>query len=374
MNRVLALAFCVLSLAVPSRAEAPDVAKEIPRLLDGLDHKVAVLREQAAKNPQLGLDQIADQLEARAAVLHQASYSKGWSLIGEDAAYVSLGNKIFVTDNFFKDNVYTDDERLAVLLHESVHLDQGLWNRRFKFWGPNAEVPAYEDEYKWLNVLGVGKATGKFEVLNALQALREYGVIKSDDQTAELEKRLGLTPEQIAFLNPKPQAPTLEAESHDNAFYSFQLPKGWKVDFASDEARKRYVFMTKEVEKLGNMGITVTLGVRMTLGEVLGADYFDPGIEKLRADEIKTAGQFNFSGAKIDVTAKDSTLAGLPAAGMRKTETTKKEKQPDQVMVTEKYFFKKDRVYLYLELYYDQKHAKPLEAGAGMLRQSLVVK
>jgi len=371
--RALALAVFMLTPILPLQAAAPDPAVEIPRLLDGLDAKVKALREQAAKNPDLGLGKVADDLEARAGALRKTSYAKGWNLLGDDSAYVSMGNKIYVTDNFFG-SLYSDEDRQAILLHEAVHLDQGLWGRKLKFWGESAEIPAYQDEYKWLTVLGVGKETNRFEVLNALQALREYKVIVSDDKTEDLEKKLGLTPELIKFFGPKAAEPLGPAQNYENAFYSFRLPGGWKVDYAGDEARKRYVFMTREVEKVGGAGITVTLGVRMTIGEIIGADYAGPSLDKIRSGEMADAAKWNFGGGKVDVVAKDWTIAGEAAPGLRKTDTKTNSDQSKQVMVTDKMFLKKGRLYYYVELFYDQKHAKPLEAGFSMLQQSLTFK
>ncbi|MFA6316071.1 MAG: hypothetical protein WC943_01535 [Elusimicrobiota bacterium] len=372
--RLFAFIFCVLALAAPVRAE--DVSGKINKLLDGLDAKAAGLREASKKDPDLGLDKIADDLEARAKVLRKAGYAKGWTM-GDASAYVSLGNKIYVTDNFLG-NIYNDEERMSILLHEAIHLEQGLWDRKFKFWGPSAEVPAYEDEFKWLNVLGVGSSTNKFEILNALQALREYKAITADDKTADLEKRVGLTPEQMAFFNPKPSGPGDRTQEFSNDYYSFSLPGGWKVSWGDDDARKRYAHMTKETEVIGGMGITVTLGVRMTLGEVLGADYFDPGIEKVRNDEMGSAQKWNFTGADLNVVAKAGSVAGYPSAGFRRTETTTKEdkdgKPEKKVMITEKHFFKKGKTYYFLETYYDQKHAKHLDAGLGRLQATLIVK
>ena len=393
---------------------------KLVQLISGLDDKVADLRKQGAANPQLGLNKIADSLESRVKVLKNSNYKEGTTLFSDAAAYVSVGNAIAVTPNFFSDT-YTDAERQAILLHESVHLEQSLWEKKLKFWGTRGEAEAYKEEYKWLNVLGVGAGStaSKYEIFNVLQGLHEdYGVIPAEDQTQALEQELGLTKEQLDYFNtgkvpstvvnnppppstpvtpkppvtpqpppPQPQVttpanpvtPTVPVKLLDqgNKFFSFRIPdSGWKVSYGdAGGAQERYVFLIKEAAKksAGDGAIVVTYGVRITLGEVLGADYANPGVAKVRDNELSQAKQWNFSGAELSFSTFTRTVAGTEGLGFVKNETSK-DSSGSKTLVTSRLYFKSGPKYYFIEQYYDTAYQDQIVSDAGVFIDSLQVK
>ena len=230
-------------------AMSADTQTKLVQLITGLDQKAAALRAQHKTNPKLGLDKIAASLETRVQQLKNANYSEGSNLFGDAAAYVTVGNAISVTPNFFSAR-YNDAERQAILLHEAVHLEQGIWEKKLKFWGNRGEVEAYQEEYKWLTVLGVGTGSkdSKYEIYNVVQALsQDYGVLQDENKTQALERELGITPEQLAYFNaattprpvtatrppvPKPQpSPTPAARKE----FDYQAAlAAWAADFAAE--------------------------------------------------------------------------------------------------------------------------------------------
>ena len=417
------LAAALVALA-PGRllALSTQTQDKLVQLISGLDDKVADLRKQGAANPQLGLNKIADSLESRIKVLKNSNYKEGTTLFSDAAAYVSVGNAIAVTPNFFSDT-YTDAERQSILLHESVHLEQGLWEKKLKFWGTRGEAEAYKEEYKWLNVLGVGAGStaSKYEIFNVLQGLHEdYGVIPTEDKTQALEQELGLTKEQLDYFNtgkvpttvvnnpptpptpvtpkppvtppqpPSPQplvttpantviTPPVPAKLLDqgNKFFSFRIPDtGWKVSYGdAGGAQERYVFLIKEAEKksAGGGSIVVTYGVRLTLGEVLGADAFNPGVAKVRDNELSQAKQWNFSGAELAFSTFTRTVAGTEGLGFVKNETNK-DSSGTKTLVTARLYFKSGPKYYFIEQYYDTAYQDQIVGDAGVFIDSLQVK
>ena len=416
------LAAAALVVLTPGRvlALSTQTQDKLVQLISGLDDKVADLRQQGTANPQLGLNKIADSLEARVKVLKNSNYKEGTTLFSDAAAYVSVGNAIAVTPNFFSDT-YSDAERQAILLHESVHLDQSLWEKKLKFWGTRGETDAYKEEYKWLNVLGVGAGSKdtKYEIFNVLQGLREdYGVISADDKTQALDQELGLTKEQLDYFNtgkvptpvvnnppppptpvtPKPPVtppqppqppvttptntgttPAVPAKLLDqgNKFFSFRIPdNGWKVSYGdAGGGQERYVYLIKEAEKktAGGGAIVVTYGVRITLGEVIGADYVNPGVAKVRDNELSQAKQWNFSGAEQAFSTFTRTVAGTEGLGYVKNETSK-DGAGTKTLVTSRLYFKSGTKYYFIEQFYDTVYQDQIVGDAGVFIDSLQVK
>jgi len=417
------LAAAALVALAPGRllALSTQTQDKLVQLISGLDDKVADLRKQGAANPQLGLNKIADSLETRVKVLKNSNYKEGTTLFSDAAAYVSVGNAIAVTPNFFSDT-YTDAERQSILLHESVHLEQGLWEKKLKFWGTRGEAEAYKEEYKWLNVLGVGAGStaSKYEIFNVLQGLHEdYGVISAEDKTQALEQELGLTKEQLDYFNtgkvppapgsnppppptpvtpkppvtppqppPQPQVttptntvitPVAPAKLLDqgNKYFSFRIPdSGWKVSYGdAGGAQERYVFLIKEAEKksAGGGAIVVTYGVRLTLGEVIGADFANPGVAKVRDNELSQAKQWNFTGAEQAFSTFTRTVAGTEGLGYIKNETSK-DSSGTKTMVTSRLYFKSGSKYYFIEQFYDTVYQDQIVGDASVFIDSLQVK
>jgi hypothetical protein len=401
-----------------------DSQNKLVQLISGLEDKASELRQQGAAHPELGLGPIADSLEKRVNQLKNAGYSDGSNLFGDAAAYVSVGNAITVTPNFFS-GTYSDAERQAILLHEAVHLDQSLWEKKLKVWGTRGEAEAYKEEYKWLNVLGVGTDSkeSKYEIFNVLQGLnQDYGVIPAEDKTQGLDQELGLTKDQLTFFNtgkvpakiaanppppppapppatptppaakpPPPSAPATPATTpgtpppapkllaQENKYFSFSIPdSGWKVSYGdAGSAQERYVFLIKEADKqsAGGGAIVVTYGVRLTLGEVLGADYFNPGVEKARDSEMDKDQKWFFSPTPTERSfAKTSRkIAGTDGLGYRKTETSKSG-DTTKTLITERLYFKVGRKYYYVEQFYDTSYQDQITGDAEVFMNTLRVK
>lgn len=382
------LAFSIPSPATQGASQPADFQAEIKRLLNALEQKVANLRRQHAAHPELGLNKIADSMEQRVKQLQNAGFSKDAALSGSDAAYVWVGNTVHITPNFF-DPMYDDAARLAILLHEAVHLGQDLWDRKLKFWGPSPEVDAYKEEYKWLNVLGVGVQNkgNKTEIFNVLQALRELSVITADDKTQALDAESGLTPELITYFhtgeltrseNLAISQAGAKIITHENAFYSFQISEAWKIrDGDPGSSQERYVFLTREVKKVSALGgaVQYTYAVQLTLGEVLGANAFDPGVEKIRDQEMGDDQKFNFSsqGAVRDFGTLNRQVAGLPGVGYQKT-VTEKSKGGENVQVTEKLYFKYNKRYYYTEFNCDREFRSAVNNDYLLFLNTLKVK
>lgn len=382
------LAFSIPSSATQGASQPADFQAEIRRLVNDLKQKAADLRSQNSAHPELGLNRIADSMEKRIKQLQNASFSKDPALVSDAAAYVLVGNTVHVTPNFFS-STYDDAAREAILLHEAVHLEQGLWDRKLKFWGPSPEVDAYREEYKWLNVLGAGVQTkgNSYEISNVLQALRELGVISANNKTQALDAESGLTPELITYFHTG-QIARLEdltisqaggkIITHENAFYSFQISEAWKIrDGNPGSSQERYVFLTRDVKKASALGgaVQYTYTVELTLGEVLGANAFDPGIEKIRDQEMGDDQKLNFSpqGAVRNFKTISRQVAGLAGVGYEKT-VTEKTKQGDNIHATEKLYFKYNKRYYYTELNYDWEFRSAVNNDYQLFLNTLKVK
>lgn len=376
------LCLLLFLLALPLQAAAGQteakVRKTADRLIAGLEKKAAHLRQLDAENPGSGAGRLADDLETRLRAIRRAGIKPGTNLWGSAAAYVNFENTIRVTPNFFDDKLYDDKARQAILLHEAAHLDQPLFERKLLFLSPRFEREAYKDEYKWLVVLG----DAVYEKHNVLQALREeYGVIRSDDDTAGLHEEFGLTPELLALINGDggQERVVQNSQPHENQFYAFRLPADWNVEFGTPgDTKQRYVHMNKEVKRhlFSDGSVGVALGVNLTLGEVIGAASVDPGVEGLRNAEMGEDKKWDFSGGKDKraFTAVRRSLSGLSAAGYRKVVTESNGDEPPTVTITEKYYFKKDQVYYYTGFSYRKDFHKAVSSGYDMFLDSLVVR
>ncbi|MFC1580094.1 hypothetical protein ACFL4N_04215 [Thermodesulfobacteriota bacterium] len=374
-QRLRILAWCLLftaGLAFQGVAAANDNKAKVSKLLSGLEQRAKQLRALDSKNPGNGIGRIADDLEARVKALRKADYSDGWILFGDAAAYVSVGNSVKLTKNFFSGK-YTEEEQQAILLHEAVHLDQNLFEKKIEFWGDRGEIDAYKEEYKWLTVLGVDK--GGFERLNVLQALKDdYGAIKSDEKTKDLEKELGLNPDVVAiFREPAIRKPSTSGQGYENGFYSFRVPGDWIVEFDEPgSAKQRYAHLRKEVIKTAS----ATLGVYLVLGEVIGAGRFNPGVPKLRNQEMAKDKKWDFSGGKDKrtFTTMSRRIAGLSAEGYRETTITEEDNDTKTVRIIEKFFFEKDQVYYYTEFRYNKDYEKAVMNGYKIFLATLQIK
>jgi|GEM_PF-3819282 len=379
-NRLLLLV-CLMLLplqAAIAQTEA-EVRKTADRLIAGLEQKAADLRRLEAKNPGSGAGRLADDLETRLRAIKQAGVKPGTTLYDKNAAaYVNMGNTIRITHNFFDDKLYDDKARQAILLHEAKHLEQPLWERELLFFSPDLERDAYKEEYKWLVVLdGSG-----FEKYNVMEALRvDYGVIRSDDDTAGLHEELGLTPELLVLINGDggQDRAVQSSQPHENQFYAFRLPADWNVEFGTPgDTKQRYVHMNKEVKRhlLSDGSVGASMGVYLTLGEVIGAAHFGPSVEKLCNDELEKDRKWDFSGGKDKRTFSNVNriLSGRSAAGYRKVVTEENGDDPPTVTIAEKYYFKKDQVYYYTDFSYRKDFLKAVSSGYDTFLDSLVVK
>lgn len=159
---------------------------------------VGQLRQLDQKHPGKGFGQFADQLQSKYNSYNNASKSKGWTMWGDTPAYVSSGNYLCFTDYFF-DKRYSDETRVAIILHELTHLEQYRAYRygsnlvsgaTFGFISKPSETDSNIEEYKWLRIMGVDR--NSFEMQNVLKALVEQGVITSTTSTDNLDMRLGI--------------------------------------------------------------------------------------------------------------------------------------------------------------------------------------
>lgn len=161
------------------------------------------LRQLEQKYPGMGFEQFSDQLKTKYDFYNKTSKSKGWTIWGDTPTYVSSDNSMCFTDGFFSSR-YSDEDRMGLILHELIHLDQyrayrfgsNLLNgATFGFISKPSESDSYIEEYKWLRIMGMNNS---FEMQNVLKALVEQGVITSTTDTDNLDMRLGI--QEIARL------------------------------------------------------------------------------------------------------------------------------------------------------------------------------
>lgn len=159
--------------------------------------KVQQLNQLEQKYPGQGFGKYATELQNKFQTYDKASVSKGMSFWGDTPAYMSTGNSLCVTDHFFS-STYTTEDRVAVLLHELVHLDQYRSTRygsnvvnffTFGFVAKPSETNSNIEEYKWLRIMG---RNNSFEMNNCLLALVEQGVIQNTKDTDNLDSQLGI--------------------------------------------------------------------------------------------------------------------------------------------------------------------------------------
>ena len=162
-----------------------------------------------------------------------------------------------------------------------------------------------------------------------------------------------------------------------NKYFSFRIPdSGWKVSYGdAGGAQERYVFLIKEAEKksAGGGAIVVTYGVRLTLGEVIGADFANPGVAKVRDNELAQAKQWNFTGAEQAFSTFTRTVAGTEGLGYIKNETSK-DSSGTKTMVTSRLYFKSGPKYYFIEQFYDTVYQDQIVGDASVFIDSLQVK
>jgi hypothetical protein len=239
-----------------TRKLPPVTESDVQKLVSGLDTTAQKLRELDKKFPGRGFGVKADKIARRSSTLHNCTFVDAPSLLGgDDKAFVIGGSMVFLTPSFYneppelgvpprldtqekieawkkKTSWYEkkrlwEADRMSILLHEAVHVDQGTISRKLDYSG--AEKEAYKDEYDLLVALGASQSN---ETTNALQALGEYGVIVKPDPVADDIVKNGL--DDALKLDPgKAQPPA--AQQPD-----FKLPpKPVLGDKLTDEDRQR---------------------------------------------------------------------------------------------------------------------------------------
>lgn len=182
------------------------------------DQTIEQLRQLDKKYPGRGFKQVSDQLITKYDSYNKAGKSKGWTVWGDAPAYVSADNTVCFTDGFFGSR-YSYEERMSIILHELVHLEQ---YRAYRF-GANllntatlgfiakfSETDSYIEEYKWLRVMGMNNS---FEMQNVLKALVEQGVISSTKDTDNLDRKLGI--QEIARITAQGLEAALNGEDKE---------------------------------------------------------------------------------------------------------------------------------------------------------------
>jgi hypothetical protein len=168
-----------------------------------------------------------------------------------------------------------------------------------------------------------------------------------------------------------------KVETAENEFFSFRAPAGWKVSYGDNDTQKRYVFLIKEVKKEGEEGvITVTYGVRLTIGEIIGADYFKPELVKHRDGEMAQDEKWDFSGGEDKrVFSKFArVVCGETAPGYVKKVTKKVGEDKTETNVTEKTYFKSGTRYYFIEFSYRSDFREATYGGYLQVLDTLKVK
>ena len=356
----------------------PDQTTMVPRLMARLEQKVFDLRALDADNPGKGFDRIARELKARLESLKASDFTTTSISFGDSPAYVVIGGRVHLTPEFAHER-YNDTERMAILLHESIHLDQGLWDRKIAFLGDRGEKIAHLEEYKWLRILGADPK--RFETINVVDELVRYKVIASDQELEALDRKSGITPEMIKILglsSPSDQAEQAAVLKHSNTYYFFKVPAGWEVEFGQPGTpRQLDVFITKVVEafKYDDGTVGASFGVRLSLTPVLGVPN-GLSADKVRDDQMRQDKKFDFSGGKDQRTFStfDRKIAGQPAFGYIKRVTSVADDQTTTEKVNEHLYFEKDQRYYTVEFSYNKRYHDAVYGGYWIFLFSLQVK
>lgn len=236
---------CVLApLPVAAQAAAPPPAntaflnatqqQDISANLSYLQNQLQYLRQMAQKYPEENFDIWATKLAQRIATVQSATYVWSPSIPGSDAQATAIaGGYVLLPPNFFdpggyQERTYTSAtppemvaqikaendairnrlraDKSSILIHEGLHLDQGILTRMFvnignRLWltDRSMENQPYMEQYMWLRLFGMDN--NSTELISVLNNLTDLGLVTrtgagtslADFDTSALDGSLNLT-------------------------------------------------------------------------------------------------------------------------------------------------------------------------------------
>ncbi len=198
-----------------------------------LQNQVQYLRQMAQKYPEQSFDVWADKLARRIATVQGATYVWSPTIPGTDAQATAIaGSYVLLPPNFFDPGGYVERtytsatppdvaaqiraendlvrnrlraDKSSILIHEAMHLHQGLIRRMLvnignRLWltDRSMEVEPYKEQYLWLRLFGMDNNSS--ELISVLNNLADLGLVRrsgngtalTDFDTSTLDGTLSL--------------------------------------------------------------------------------------------------------------------------------------------------------------------------------------